>query len=55
VLNTSLNIHEKPIVLSPVNIIDEIVVGSDVPLDYILTETGLWRRCTAKARLRKSA
>ena len=35
VLNTSLNIHEKPIVLRPTDIIDEIIEGGDISLPYL--------------------
>lgn len=44
VLNTSLNIHEKPIVMNPVEIADEILVDKNVPLNYILVENTLFSR-----------
>lgn len=38
VLNTSLNIHGKPIVRKPVEIADEILSNADVRLDNIYVE-----------------
>lgn len=43
-LNTSLNIHEKPIVHKPIDIINEILVDKSVPLRYILVENSLYIR-----------
>ncbi|HCV33610.1 MAG TPA: hypothetical protein DGF10_02990 [Acidimicrobiaceae bacterium] len=44
VLNTSLNIHGKPIVMNPTDLIDEILVGGDIPLKYILIEDTFYAR-----------
>ncbi len=38
VLNTSLNIHGKPIVRKPIEIADEILSNADVELDNIYVE-----------------
>jgi carbamoyltransferase len=48
VLNTSLNIHEKPIVWRPVEIADEILVDSGVPLNHILVNDTLFSRRPAR-------
>lgn len=43
-LNTSLNIHGKPIVNKPLDIINEILVPHDIPLKYILVGSDLYVR-----------
>jgi carbamoyltransferase len=43
VLNTSLNIHGKPIVMKPVDIVNEILLEG-VPLNYILVNNILFTR-----------
>ena len=48
VLNTSLNIHEKPIVWRPVEIADEILVDLGVPLNHILVNDTLFSRRPAR-------
>ena len=44
VLNTSLNIHEKPVVLNPTDILNEIVVDKEVPLNFIVAGNRILRR-----------
>ena len=43
-LNTSLNIHEKPIIYKPVEIIKELLKNSSIPLNYLLIEKDLYVR-----------
>ncbi|MBI5557307.1 MAG: hypothetical protein HY885_06680 [Deltaproteobacteria bacterium] len=43
-LNTSLNIHGKPIVNKPIDIINEILLPQDIPLKYILVGSDLYIR-----------
>ncbi len=47
VLNTSLNIHGKPIVMKPVEIADEILAAEGVVLNYIYVQGNLFRRKVA--------
>jgi carbamoyltransferase len=47
VLNTSLNIHGKPIVMRPVDIADEILTRDDVSLDNIYVDGTLLVRRTS--------
>ncbi|MDA2909520.1 hypothetical protein MYX04_01160 [Nitrospiraceae bacterium AH_259_D15_M11_P09] len=44
VLNTSLNIHGKPIVRTPMDLVNEVLSNQTVTLDYILLEKTLLRR-----------
>ena len=43
-LNTSLNIHEKPIVQKPTDILNEILTSTNIPLEYIYIENTLYKR-----------
>ena len=43
-LNTSLNVHEKPIVQKPTEILDEILTGANIPLNYIYIQNTLYKR-----------
>ena len=43
-LNTSLNVHEKPIIYKPVEIIEELLKSDSVPLNYLLIEKDLFVR-----------
>jgi len=44
ILNTSLNMHEKPIVMKPLHLIEDFVVHRSIQLSAILIETTLYRR-----------
>jgi len=44
VLNTSLNIHGKPIVRTPMELIDEVLSNANVNLPYLLIGPRLFRR-----------
>ena len=35
-LNTSLNIHGKPIIHKPIDIVNEIISNNNVKIDYIV-------------------
>ena len=43
-LNTSLNVHEKPIVQNPTEILGEILTGANIPLNYIYIQKTLYKR-----------
>ena len=43
-LNTSLNIHDKPIVCQPVDIVNEILKGNNKAINYIYVQDTLYKR-----------
>jgi carbamoyltransferase len=43
-LNTSLNIHGKPIVMDPTDLLNEILIDGQIPIDYILIEDTFYIR-----------
>lgn len=42
-LNTSLNVHEKPIVYQPTDLLQELLLDHHVPLNYIFVEDTFYR------------
>lgn len=44
VLNTSLNIHGKPLVRSPNDLLNELLIKSEVELSYVLLDDVLLKR-----------
>ena len=43
-LNTSLNIHGKPIVMNPIDLLNEILLNQNIPLNYILIDSTFYVR-----------
>jgi len=43
-LNTSLNIHGKPIVMNPTDLLNEILMVGNIPLKYVLIDNSLYVR-----------
>jgi predicted NodU family carbamoyl transferase len=43
-LNTSLNIHDKPIVCQPLDIVNEILKNNNEAVNYIYVQDSLYKR-----------